>query len=238
MAFILLVRHGQNDWVSKKRLAGWTPGVHLNEEGRQQANELAIRLAHLPISAVYSSPLERCMETAERIAQTHGLKVIVSEAIGESRYGKWEGKRIKKLTKKKRKWHMVQHYPSRFRFPGGESFSEIQDRAVKTLEVIADQHEKEMVVVVSHADVIKLILAHYIGLHIDLFQRIPLSTASVSLLSLVKNSPAHVLRINDNGPIQPPPKSEENNHEEKDEKQDNIESKTEQTKTKAHVNKD
>ena len=96
MTTIVLVRHGENDWVNKGRLAGWIPGVHLNEKGQQQAQAAAERLAHLPVTAVYSSPVTRCLETAAYIAQTHQLHVIELEDVGEVRYGKWEGKKIKK----------------------------------------------------------------------------------------------------------------------------------------------
>jgi probable phosphomutase (TIGR03848 family) len=205
MAYVLLVRHGQNDWVSKRRLAGWTPGVHLNDKGRKEVEELAKRLKPLSISAVCSSPLERCMETAIAIARPHDLPVVELEAIGEVRYGKWEGQKIKKLTKKKRNWYALQHYPSRFRFPGGESLRETQQRAVAALEELSRRHEKEMVVAVSHADVIKLVLAHYLGMHIDLFQRLVVSPASVSVLVLASEGPVRVLRINDDGPLKPPP---------------------------------
>lgn len=204
MALILLVRHGQNDWVKKNRLAGWTPGVHLNEDGQKQVKSLADRLSEWPIKAIYSSPLERCMETAAALAQSHNLEINQLETVGEVRYGKWEGKKIKKLAKKKA-WHVVQHYPSRFRFPDGESFLEVQKRAVEAIESLNEKHQKEIVVVVSHADVIKLVLAHYMGTHIDLFQRIGLSPASVSVLALGENGGVRVLRVNDSGPLKPPP---------------------------------
>jgi probable phosphomutase (TIGR03848 family) len=207
MAYVLLVRHGQNDWVSKNRLAGWTPGVHLNEKGQGQAETVADRLKHLPIAAVYSSPLERCLETAEPIGRKHRLKVLTLEAVGEVRYGRWEGKKLKKLVKKRRKWYAVQHYPSRFRFPSGESFLQVQHRAVAALEELNIRHEKDMIVVVSHADVIKLILAYYQGIHIDLFQRIGVSPASVSIIALSSAGPVQVLRINDHGPVEAPPKA-------------------------------
>jgi probable phosphomutase (TIGR03848 family) len=204
MALILLVRHGQNDWVKKNRLAGWTPGVHLNEDGQKQVKSLADRLSEWPIKAIYSSPLERCMETAAALAQSHNLEINQLETVGEVRYGKWEGKKIKKLAKKKA-WHVVQHYPSRFRFPDGESFLEVQKRAVEAIESLNEKHQKEIVVVVSHADVIKLVLAHYMGTHIDLFQRIGLSPASVSVLALGDKGGVRVLRVNDSGPLKPPP---------------------------------
>lgn len=203
MVTVLLIRHGQNNWVNKKRLAGWTPGVHLNEEGQEQVRDLAQRLAHLPIKAIYSSPLERCMETAAAVAGVQGLEVMPVESFGEVRYGQWEGKTLKKLAKKP-EWHVVQHYPSRFRFPEGEWLSEVQDRAVMALESLSQKHDKELITVVSHADVIKLVLAHYLGVHIDLFQRITVSPASVSVLALIPGGPVRVLRINDNGPLQPP----------------------------------
>ncbi len=206
MAYILLIRHGQNDWVNKRRLAGWTPGVHLNEEGRSQAEQLSERLSSLPLKAIYSSPLERCIETAAFLAHPHGLEVVELDDIGEVHYGDWQGKKIKKLAKKKRKWYAVQHFPSRFRFPGGESLTEVQKRAVAAIERLSLLHEKELVAVVSHADVIKLILAYYLGMHIDLFQRIVVSPASVSSLMLSESGPVRVLRINDDGPIRLPSK--------------------------------
>jgi probable phosphoglycerate mutase len=208
MAYILLVRHGQNDWVKKNRLAGWIPGVHLNEEGQKQVEELAQRLSQLPIKAIYSSPLERCMETAEALARPHQLDIHPLEAVGEVRYGEWEGQKIKKLAKEKA-WYAVQHFPSRFRFPDGESFVEVQQRAVAAIETLNQQHNKEMIVIVSHADVIKLVLAHYLGTHLDLFQRIGSSPASVSVLALGERAGVQVLRINDNGPLKPPPPPEE-----------------------------
>jgi probable phosphomutase (TIGR03848 family) len=216
MVIILLIRHGQNNWVDKNRLAGWTPGVHLNEEGHKQVALLAERLDNLSIKAVYSSPLVRCMETAQAIAQPRELDVQIRESVGEVRYGRWEGKKIKKLAKKKRKWHAVQHYPSRFRFPGGESFLEVQSRAVSTLETLNNHHAKEIIAVVSHADVIKLLLAYYSGLHIDLFQRIVVSPASVSVLALGRDGSVRVMRINDAGSIQLPKGPEPVIHEDKE----------------------
>ena len=204
MATIILTRHGQNDWVKEGRLAGWIPGVHLNDAGIQQATDTAARLGQLPIRAVYSSPIDRCMETATIIAATWQLDVIPLEAIGEVRYGEWEGEKIKELAKTKT-WHTVQYFPSRMRFPGGESFCEVQQRAVNALETLSLRHEEDMIVVVSHADVIKLLLAHYLGIHIDLFQRIAVAPASVSVLHLLENGAVRVERVNDDGPLRPPP---------------------------------
>lgn len=207
MGTIILVRHGENDWSKQNKLAGWIPGVHLNEEGHKQAAAAAQRLAALPIKAVYSSPVTRCLETAGYIADTHRLAVLQVEEVGEVAYGQWEGKKIKKLAKKPL-WWAVQHAPSRARFPGGESLLEVQFRAVGALETLAAQHDKDLIVVVSHADVIRLVLAHYLGVHIDLFQRLVISPAAVSVLSLSPQGMVRVLRINDDGDLRPPPQPE------------------------------
>ncbi len=200
MTTIILVRHGENEWVKRNRLAGWIPGVHLNGVGHIQAEEAAKRLAELPIKAVYSSPVTRCKETAVYIAAKHKLPIIEVEGIGEVRYGEWEGKKIKKLAKDPR-WFTVQFFPSRMQFPGGETLREVQARAVNSLEELAAQHKEETIVVVSHADVIKLVLANYLGVHMDLFQRIAVAPASVSMLALMPNGMVRVLRVNDTGPL-------------------------------------
>jgi probable phosphomutase (TIGR03848 family) len=209
MVTILLVRHGQNTWVKEKRLAGWIAGVHLDETGEKEAQEAAARLAHLPVAAIYSSPVTRCLETAGYIADALQLTVEAVDALGEVRYGEWEGAEIDKLSKEK-SWYAVQHFPSRFRFPGGEALLEVQMRAVSALEAIAQRHEaRAIVITVSHADLIKLVLAHYLGIHIDLFQRIIISPASVSAISLMENGMVRVGRVNDDGPFRAPPKEEE-----------------------------
>ena len=118
-------------------------------------------------------------------------------------YGEWEGKKIKKLAKKPL-WRAVQFFPSRARFPQGEALREVQFRAIQAVEEIAARHDKELVVVVSHADIIRLLLAHYLGVHIDLFQRIVISPASASVLALSPDGLVRVLRMNDDGPLHPP----------------------------------
>jgi len=203
MSTIILVRHGENDWVKKNRLAGWIEGVHLNKNGRAQAVAATERLSHLPVKAVYSSPVTRCMETAEPIAAAHHLEIIPLADVGEVRYGDWEGEKIKTLAKNKL-WFIVQFFPSRMRFPNGESFNEVQFRAVQALEKLAQQHPEDMVVVVSHADLIKLVLAHYLGVHIDLFQRLTIAPASISVVTLPASGTVRVGRINDDGPLRPP----------------------------------
>jgi probable phosphoglycerate mutase len=202
MTIIVLLRHGENDWVKKQRLAGWLPGVHLNENGHQQAQAAAKRLKALPVKALYSSPVTRCLETAGYVAQTFGLEINQLEEIGEVRYGAWEGKKIKNLAQKPL-WKIVQFFPSRMRFPEGEALREVQFRMVQAIERLSEQHREETIVAVSHADAIKLVLAHYLGVHIDLFQRISVSPASVSILYLAESGVMRVLRVNDDGPLRP-----------------------------------
>lgn len=207
MTQILLIRHGINDMVGQKRLAGWLPGVHLNEAGRTQAEALAERLRHLPITAIYCSPLDRTVETAEPLARAKGLPVLVREGLGEVRYGDWTGKAIEELAKDEL-WRVVQFYPSGMRFPGGDSMREMQARIVNELELIAADHPREIVAVISHADLIKAALAHYLGVHFDLFQRIAVDPTSVSVIHLTRFGP-HVVRVNDDGPLKLEPEKAE-----------------------------
>ncbi|MEZ4865920.1 MAG: MSMEG_4193 family putative phosphomutase [Caldilineaceae bacterium] len=192
--YVLLIRHGENDWVGTDRLAGRTPGVHLNEKGKQQAQELAAMLSQQPIAAVYSSPLERCMETAQPLAEALNLTVCAEEGVKEVDYGQWQGGNLKELAKLP-EWRQVQHYPSLFRFPEGETLREVQSRAVATIDRLCVQHPNQVVAIFSHGDVIRTTIAHYIGTPIDLFQRVMISTASVSTLGFFGHVPA-VLAVN------------------------------------------
>jgi probable phosphomutase (TIGR03848 family) len=196
---LLLIRHGANDWVHG-RLAGWTPGVHLNEEGRRQAATLAARLALLPIDALYSSPLDRTVETAQAIAGPRGLPLRLVEGLGEVRYGEWQGAELKELYKHEL-WPGVQFYPSGTRFPGGETLGEAQVRMVATLDALRAQHPKGVIAVVSHADIIKLAVAYYIGMHIDLFQRLEISPCSATALLFTRMGP-RLLAYNDTGSLE------------------------------------
>lgn len=196
MTTIVLVRHAENDWVRSGKLAGWTPGVHLNEEGRRQANLLGERLASSRLDVVYSSPLERAVETAESILSHYpGKTLCIEEMIGEAHYGDWTGESLRKLSRT-RLWGVVQHQPSQARFPGGESIQEMQTRAVSAIDRIATEHPHRIVVAVSHGDVIKSIVAHYAGMHLDMFQRLVIAPASISIIHLGEHGPA-VARIND-----------------------------------------
>jgi probable phosphoglycerate mutase len=187
MMNLLLIRHALNDWVGK-RLAGWTPGVHLNKEGRAQADALARRLADAPLAAIYSSPLERTLETAQPLADAHGLAIHVREGLGETRIGDWTGRTLKELQEEKL-WPVVQIYPSGARFPGGESMREAQTRIVIELDAIRDAHVDQTVAVVSHSDPIKMAVAHYTGLPLDLFQRLAISPASVTAFAFTRFGP-------------------------------------------------
>lgn len=187
MMNLLLIRHAVNDWVGE-RLAGWTPGVHLNNEGRAQAAALAQRLETVPLAAVYSSPLERTLETAHPLAQAHGLTVQVREGLGEAQYGDWTGRALKEL-KDEALWPVIQVYPGGARFPGGESMRETQARIVAELDAIRDAHPGQTVAVVSHSDPIKMAVAHYTGLALDLFQRIAISPASVTAFAFAQYGP-------------------------------------------------
>lgn len=196
MTQILLVRHAVNDFVKTGKLAGWTPEVHLNDEGKAQAAALGRRLADAPIQQLYASPLERTMETAEAIQQHHaGLAIVPNAEMGEVRYGDWEGKEIRALQSRKM-WHVVQEYPSRAYFPNGETMRGVQTRAVNEIERLAGLHPRELVVVVSHADLIKMVVAHFLGMHLDNFQRIVIAPASISTLVLGYGRP-YVGTVND-----------------------------------------
>lgn len=196
MAEFFLIRHAVNDWVNTGRLAGWTPGVHLNSEGQAQARALGERLAKVPLAAIYSSPLERTMETAQAIAAHHPTLVVQPlEQVGEVRYGQWQGARLSALRRQKL-WQTVQIYPSRAQFPGGEAIRQAQARTIDALENLAARYPGQRVVVVSHSDIIKLVVAHYLGAHIDFFQRIEISPASISIIRLGADRP-HVICLND-----------------------------------------
>src|SRR5215471_6786362 len=186
---ILLVRHGQTS-TTGVTLPGRAPGLHLADKGREEAADVAERIARLPrIAAVYSSPLERAQETAEPIAAAVGVPVNVEPGLLECDYGEWTGLPLKELSRKP-EWKTVQRYPSGFRFPGGESFTEMQARITGTLARIVGRHTGKIVVAVSHADPIKAAVAHAIGTPLDLFQRIVIGTASISALAYSLSSSA------------------------------------------------
>ena len=182
MPTVLLIRHAENEYVRKGRLAGRLSGVRLNERGREQSDQLAEALKQAPIKAVYSSPLDRTMETAAPIGAAHGLEVVERPGLIELDFGDWQDKTLKSLRRRKL-WKTVQSRPSLMRFPNGETFSEAQIRVAAEIVALVRQHKpKDLIACVSHSDLIKLAMAYYLGLSLDLFQRIMIAPASISTL--------------------------------------------------------
>jgi probable phosphomutase (TIGR03848 family) len=197
MTTIVLVRHGQTATTGKV-LPGRAPGLHLADVGRQQAERAAARIAELDkVDAVYASPLERARETAAPIAKARGLRTHIDRGLLECDFGDWTGGELGKLMKLP-EWGTVQRAPSTFRFPNGESFSEMQHRIVSAIDRLRAAHPGGTIVCVSHADPIKAAVAHALGTHLDLFQRIVISTCAVSVIAYGAGAPA-VLAVNSTG---------------------------------------
>lgn len=198
MATVILVRHGRTPANVQGILAGWSPGVSLDEVGRSQAESAARRIAAVRLAAVVTSPLERTRETAAAIVaqQVGQVSLHDDERAGECRYGDWTGRSLKDLSKDPL-WKVVQSHASAVTFPGGESMVAMQARAVEVVrEWNARLGDKAVYAVVSHGDVIKAILADALGMHLDHFQRIVIDPASVSVVHYTANRP-FVLRVND-----------------------------------------
>lgn len=194
---VLLVRHGQTP-TTGATLPGRAKGLHLADEGRRQADKAAERIAALKdVAAVYTSPLERTRETAAPIAKARGLRARTERGLLECDFGEWTGAQLKDLRKLP-EWTTVQRYPSGFRFPGGESFAEMQTRMGSALDRLVARHPGETIVAVSHADPIKAALASALGTHLDLFQRIVVSPCSISAVLYGAEGPA-VLAANSTG---------------------------------------
>ena len=182
MPVVFLIRHGENDYIKKGRLAGRLPSVHLNERGQKQAVAIAESLKKTPINAIHASPLERAVETAEPLARALNLDVQIHPGLMDTDVGEWQDVPLKKL-RRLALWKQVQQNPSSVRFPGGESFLELQVRLVNSIEkILGESGKKDMLAVVFHADPIKLVLAHYLGLPMDNFQKLGVSPGSVSVL--------------------------------------------------------
>ena len=201
MPLFLLIRHGENDFVKTGKLPGQIDGIHLNERGKKQAQALGDALKVVPIKAIYSSPLERAMETAEPIANERHLPIVPETDLRDADVGKWQGKSIKSL-RLTNAWKIVQHSPSRFQFPEGESFPGVQTRIANILERIARKHNKpkDIVAVVFHADPIKLAVAHFLGLPLDHFQRLSCDTGSLTAL-YVGEMGANLIKLNQRPPF-------------------------------------
>jgi probable phosphomutase (TIGR03848 family) len=195
---VLLVRHGVTAANQGGVLAGWTPGVGLAESGAEQVRILGERLSGVPVTAIISSPLDRCLQTAEALAAGREVAVETDDRLGEAKYGDWTGKELKVLAKDPL-WKVVQAHPSAVTFPGGEALREMQARAVEAVrEHNARLGPDATWVAVSHGDVIKGILADALGMHLDGFQRIMVDPASVSVVRYTDLRP-FVLRTNDRG---------------------------------------
>jgi len=194
---LLLVRHGRTGTTGSV-LPGRAPGLHLSEQGVAEAEAAAERIARLaPVDAVYASPLARTRETAAPIAKATGRRVRKAEGLLECDFGSWTGRKLSELRKLP-EWDLVQRQPSRFRFPRGESFAEMQARMWAELERLAAAHPGGKVVAVSHADPIKAAVAMAAGVHLDLFQRIVISPCSITPLLLTHTGPV-VLAVNSTG---------------------------------------
>jgi len=213
---VILVRHGRSTANSTGVLAGRLPGVHLDDAGVQQAAAVGDRLAGVRLAAAVTSPLERCKETCREITsrQSERLRASPEKQLSECDYGEWQGRPLKELAKEKL-WSTVQTQPSAATFPGGESMRAMQDRAVAAVRrhdarVAAEHGEDAVWVAVSHGDVIKSILADALGTHLDLFQRIHVDPASVSIVRYTATRP-YVIGTNthagDLGWLTPPKKS-------------------------------
>lgn len=194
---VLLVRHGQTPTTGKV-LPGRARGLHLGDVGIAQAERAGERIAGLgKATAIYASPMERTQETAAPIAKACKLRIRTRAGLNECDFGKWTGRSLKDLYKLP-EWQTVQKYPSGFRFPGGESFAEMQARITGTLVDLVAKHPGDTIVCVSHADTIKAAVAHALGTHLDQFQRIVVSPCSISAVIYGPTGPT-VLAVNSTG---------------------------------------
>lgn len=195
MTLLLLIRHASNDYLKAGRLSGRTPGIHINAQGQREADALARRLSHISMHAIYSSPLERAVDTAQAIAQCQKLDVQLREALAEVHTGEWTGKTIKELEGTDA-WKQMQVQPANFHLPGGESITEVQARMVAVIDRIVAAHPNQIVAIVSHADPIKAAVAHYLGMDLNQFNRITINPASLTVFFFEARGPV-LFRLND-----------------------------------------
>ncbi len=195
---LLLIRHAFTD-AAGKRLSGWQRGVHLNDEGKRQAERLAERLEPVALGAICSSTLERCLQTAAPLAKAKGLRVERLPALRDVDYGSWTGRSMRQVVGTKL-WREIMRDPSGVAFPRGETLQEVQDRVVREIRDIAARYSGAAVAIVTHADPIRLTLAHYGGIHIDLYHRLVVHPASVSAVLVGAGMP-RILKVNDTGDL-------------------------------------
>jgi len=197
MPIFLLIRHGETDYNKKMHLAGRLPNVHLTQKGCQQAQLIADKLGVAPIKAIYSSPLERTLETAEPLAIALKMEVIPLLGLSETDCGEWQGQSVKKLRRSKI-WRSVQQHPSLFHFPGGESIAECQHRMVQVLESLRLKYSpQELLACFGHSDPIKQVVAYYLGLPLDNFQRLSIDIASITALQITESG-TRLIMLNNN----------------------------------------
>jgi probable phosphoglycerate mutase len=196
MGLVFLVRHGLTGQTGRL-LYGRTPGIDLDARGRAQAEALVERFEGVRLSAIYSSPLERCAQTVEPLAAARRIPVLTDDAFLEMEAGDWTGRTLAQLRRTKA-WRTVQQTPSDFEFPGGEAFMDAQARVVTAIDRLARRHRKGSIVIATHGDIARIALAHYLATPLDDFQRIVIDTVGVSVVLLGGDRP-HVLLVNDTG---------------------------------------
>lgn len=196
---LLLIRHGHNDAVGQW-LAGWRPGIHLSDQGLEEARRLVDRLSGLRIDAIYASPLDRTRETAAPLARDRGMPIHEVPEVGEFRMGEFDGQRFDALNANER-WRRFNAVRSVTRAPGGELMLELQSRVVGALLNIADAHAGGSVAVFSHADPIRAAILYFAGMPIDFFHRLDVAPASLTAIALRPDGPA-IVRMNDTGDLQ------------------------------------
>lgn len=237
MTIFLLIRHATNDFVKAGRLAGRTPGVHINADGQREADDLARRTAHLPIEAIYASPLERAIDTANAVAGCQKLPVTIVEGLLETNAGEWTGRKISELNGTDT-WKAIQTSPVGVKLPGGESIDQVQARMVAALEQIRMQHPDGLIAVVSHSDPLKSVIAHYLNWDLNQFQRIAINPASVTVLQVTDHG-ATLVRMNDTGPLpkfeKPKPETKADEHKTDASKTDGAEKKEERKMAEANI---
>jgi probable phosphomutase (TIGR03848 family) len=196
MATLFLIRHGLTAQTGAI-LYGRTPGVSLDGRGRLQAERVVERFGPIRLTAIYSSPLERCVETVEPLAAAKRLRIVTDDRLIEMDAGRWTNRRLS-AVRRRAAWREVQHSPGTFRFPGGESFPEAYERVTRAAEQIARRHRRGRVAIATHGDIVRLLVCHFAGTPLERFQRTVIDTASVSVVSVGSEMP-RVLLVNDLG---------------------------------------
>src|SRR3954471_1092336 len=194
MTTFYLIRHASNDYLVQNKIAGWLPKIHLNDKGRAEAETLAVKLGQEPIRAIYSSPLERATETAEPLAKKLGQKVIISEGLCEIRFGDWTDQPVAQLDKTEH-WKRWNSFRSGTQAPRGDIMIEAQTRIIREMLRLRDLHPRDAIALVTHGDPIKAAVAYWMGSPLDLFLRIEISPASVSVITLDDYRPK-IVRVN------------------------------------------